>query len=400
MDFTLTAEQEQFRKEVRSFLTQEVKPHYDNPPLPGAHEYEDWYINLIKGLSKKIGAKGWFSMGWPQEYGGSPGTLMDQVIFKEEFGYYDNWGIPRQAVNMAGPTILLNGDDEQKQRLVPPIARGEQFWCQGYSEPEAGSDLAGIKTTAILEGDFFRVNGQKVWTSNATFCDRIFFLARSDPDAPKHRGISMLVADLQSPGITVRPITQMTGSSDDFTEVFFDNVMVPKENLIGDLHRGWYVAMGQLSGERSQIDFVSFLKRRLDDMTQYVGEARRDGSPLRDDPVTRDRLAEMHLEWQLAKLLNYRVVSLQMAGEDTSTAASVCKAVVGPLTQRMAATAIRVLGLHGQLGAYGEEAPRAPFAGRLMNFYLRAVSRTFNAGTHEIQQNIIATRGLGLPAGS
>ncbi len=397
MDLTFTEQEERFRGEVRDFIAREVKPHYEDPPLRGAHEYEEWHIALIKAIAKKLGARGWLSLGWPEEYGGTPSTVGQQLIFKEEMGYYENWGIPRQGINMVAPTLMLHGTDEQKARFLPAIARGEQWWCQGYSEPEAGSDLANLQTKAVVDGDFLRVTGQKIWTSRATYADWIFMLVRSDPDAPKHRGISFLLAEMDSPGILARPITNMTGASDDFSEVFFDDVRVPRTNLVGELNRGWYVAMGQLGGERSQIDFIATLRRCLDDLTTYVRGASRNGAPLARDPVTRHRLAELTIEWEAARLLNYRVVWMQSEGLDIGGAASQCKAAVGPLTQRIARTAAEIMKLDVQLGSYGEVEPRAPVQGRLMRFYQDAVSRTFNAGTHEIQLNIIATRGLGLP---
>ena len=397
MDFTFTQQDEAFRQEVRGFIDREVRPHYEDPPLNGAHEYEEWLIDLNKRLAKKLGARGWLGLGWPEEYGGRPATWAQQLIFKEEIGYYDNWGVNRQGINMAGPTILHNGTHEQKKRFLVPMTRGDAWWCQGYSEPGAGSDLAGLQTRADLEGDVFRINGQKIWTSNAMFSDWIFFLVRSDPNLPRHRGISLLAGDLHSPGVTRRPITQMHGASDDFTEIFFDDMRVPKDNLIGGLNQGWYVAMNQLSGERSQIEFVSALKRRIDDLARFIEESgvAHDGS----GAAVRQRFADLYVEWTVTRLMNYRVAWMAASGQNTGAAASQCKAMVGPLSHRVSQTAMRILGMHGQLGEYGERVPRAPLQGRLMTFYLRAVARTFNAGTHEVQLNIIATRGLGLPAG-
>ena len=399
MDYTLTPRQEGFRAEVRAFCEREIKPHYDDPPNIGPHAFEEWHIAFNKEVARKLGAKGWLGLGWPVQYGGTPGTIVDQMVFKEVLGYYESWGLPRQAVNMVAPTILAHGTEEQKRRFIPAIARGESWWCQGYSEPGAGSDLANVQTTAILEGDHFRVNGQKVWSSRGTYSDGAFCLVRSDPQVPKHKGISMLLVDMHTPGITTRPITQMTGNSDDFSEVFFDDARIPRDCLLGGLHKGWYVAMGQLSGERSQIDFVSTLKRRLDDLTEFVRDASLRGRPVRESLVARNRLADVYIEWHITRLINWRVGWLQSEGRDTSTAASICKGMVGPLSQHLGAVAMQTLGMYGQLGAYAEHAPRAPVQGRLMQWYLKAVSRTFNAGTNEIQKNIIATRGLGLPQG-
>lgn len=397
MKFTFTEREQRFRTEVRSFIHQEVKPHYDNPPRTGAQEYEAWYIAVIKRVARKLGARGWLALGLPEEYGGRPATPGEAIIFKEEMGYYESWGVPRQAVNMVVPTLLLHGTEDQKRRFLPAIARGEMWWCQGYSEPGAGSDLAALQTTALPDGDAFRVTGRKIWTSGACYADWVFFLARTDADAPRHKGISFLLAEMRTPGIGARPITQMHGASDDFAEVLFDEARVPRENLVGGLNQGWQIAMGQLGSERAQIDFVATLKRHLDDLTSYVKEAAPGGTPQRRRTHVRHRLADLHVEWEVARLLNYRVAWMHSAGLDPGAEASVCKVVVGTLSQRLAATAIQALGLYGQLGRYGEEAPRAPLGGKFMTYYLRSVSRTFNAGTHEVQKNIIATRGLGLP---
>ncbi len=399
MEFTFSPQEEQFRREVRGFFAREVAPHYEHPELAGAHAYEEWHIALIKAIARKLGARGWLGLGWPEEYGGRKATWKEQLIFKEEAGYYENWGIPRQAVNMAAPVILAHGSEEQKRRLLPPIARGESWWCQGYSEPEAGSDLANLQTRAAPDGDVFRVTGQKIWTSRATYADYIFFLARSDAQAQRHRGISFLVAEMGTPGIEARAITNMTGASDDFSEVFFTDAHVPRANWIGEEGRGWYLAMAQLGPERAQVDFIATLRRRLDDLTRYVGETTRNGRPLARDPLVRHRLVEMEIEWQMGRLMNYRVAWLAAMGEQAGAASSQSKAIVGPLTQRMARVAGQVMGLDMQLGGYGERAHRAPLEGRLLRFYLDSVSRTFNAGTHEVQLNLIATRGLGLPAG-
>lgn len=390
MEFAQTPAQEAFRQRVKDFIGKEIKPVYENPPRAGAEEYEQWYVSTIKGLGQKIADAGWLGIGWPEEYGGSPGTWQEQFIFKEEMGYYENWGLNRQGINMAGPVLLGSGTEKQKERFLPSMIKGQDWWCQGYSEPESGSDLASLSTKAERDGDYFRVTGQKIWTSQANFADWIFMLVRTDPDAPKHKGISMLLVDMHSPGVTVRPIVQMHGAMDE-NEVFFTDVLVPVENLVGEVNQGWYVAMNQLSGERSQIDFVSTLRHYLDDLASYIGER-----PIGTDPIARNMLADRYIECNIARLINYRVGWLQSTGGDVSAAASGCKAIVGPLSQRIMATGMRILGLHGQLGQYGEEVKNSPLHGKFMVWYLKSVSRTFNGGTHEIQLNLVASRGLGL----
>jgi alkylation response protein AidB-like acyl-CoA dehydrogenase len=270
------------------------------------------------------------------------------------------------------------------------ISRAEIFWCQGFSEPESGSDLASLQTRAVLDGDSYVVNGQKIWTSNAHHADWIFLLARTDPDAPKHRGISFFLVDMRSPGITVQPLINMTGGHG-FNQVFFDNVRVPRQNLVGEENRGWYIAATTLDFERSGINRIAAAVRVLDGLIDHV----RGSTSLKTEAI-RNQLAELKIEFDLGRMLAYRVAWMQSRKLIPNYEASMSKLFGSEVQQRLANFALNTLGLHGQL-AHGSRS--VLFDGRIEQYYLSTVSVTIAAGTSEVQRNIIATRGLGLPRG-
>jgi alkylation response protein AidB-like acyl-CoA dehydrogenase len=281
---------------------------------------------------------------------------------------------------------MLYGSDEQKKRFLPAILSGEEKWCQGYSEPGSGSDLASLQTRAVVDGDDFVVNGQKIWTSGAHRADWIFLLTRTDPDAPKHRGISYLLADMRSPGITVRPLVNMAGSHE-FNEVFFEDLRVPRKQLVGDLNRGWYVGMATMDFERSAIGGVAGNRRDLEDLVDMV-KALPGGTPSH----VRNEIADRQVEVDVTRMLSLRIIGIQESGGVPNYEASVAKLFTSELNQRMARTAVKALGLSGQ-------APRNAIQEKWKQAYLRTVSSTIAGGTSEIQRNIVATRGLGLPRG-
>jgi alkylation response protein AidB-like acyl-CoA dehydrogenase len=387
MDFRLSEEEEAFRKEVREFLRKEwtlTDYDLDNP--------EHW--DAAKELEKKLGAKGWLCMAWPKEYGGSSASHMHQLVFQEEIAYARAPVLNRQGVYMVGPCLMLQGTEEQKQRFLPPIARSEVVWCQGFSEPNAGSDLASLQTRAVLDGDDYVVNGQKTWCTRADRGDWIHFMVRTDPSAPKHRGISYLLADMRSPGISITPMIQMTGRAD-FFEVYFDNVRVPKANLVGPENEGWRVALTTLAFERSAIGAIVCQARQLlEDLAQFARETKRDGQPLIEDPMIGRKLAELTIETEVAQLLSHRVVWMASRGLVPNYEASVAKTFTTELEQRIANFGMHLLGLHGQLA---EGSKWAALEGRIQYEYLWTVGVTIYAGSNEIQRNIIATRGLDLP---
>ena len=387
MDFRLSEEEEAFRKEVREFLRKEwtlTDYDLDNP--------EHW--DAAKELEKKLGAKGWLCMAWPKEYGGSSASHIYQLVFQEEIAYARAPVLNRQGVYMVGPCLMLQGTEEQKQRFLPPIARSEVVWCQGFSEPNAGSDLASLQTRAVLDGDDYVVNGQKTWCTRADRGDWIHFMVRTDPSAPKHRGISYLLADMRSPGISITPMIQMTGRAD-FFEVYFDNVRVPKANLVGPENEGWRVALTTLAFERSAIGAIVCQARQLlEDLAQFARETKRDGQPLIEDSMIGRKLAELTIETEVAQLLSHRVVWMASRGLVPNYEASVAKTFTTELEQRIANFAMHLLGLHGQLA---EGSKWAALEGRIQYEYLWTVGVTIYAGSNEIQRNIIATRGLDLP---
>jgi alkylation response protein AidB-like acyl-CoA dehydrogenase len=284
---------------------------------------------------------------------------------------------------------MAYGTDEQKQRFLPPIARGEVTWCQGFSEPEAGSDLASVQTKAVRQGDSYVLNGHKVWTSGAERADWCHVLARTDTEAPKHKGISYFLVDMKSPGITCRPIAEMTGRAG-FYETFFENVVVPRANLLGEENRGWYVATSTLGLERSGMLRVGPVKRMLDDLVRFDSQK----VPLPFRGGVRTKLAEHAIEIEVGRLLAYRVAWMQDAGLPANYEASVSKAYNTEVAQRLANTAVNALSMNGLLHL---DEPRAPGDALTGFTYLLTAHWSISAGTNEIQRNIIAQRGLGLP---
>ena len=384
MDFHFTPEQEAFRTEVREFARREWQGEDGGEGGgPSAHE-------RAVEFRHKLAAKGWLTRAWPKEYGGMEASHLDQAIYSEEMSLAAAPGLD-MGVDRVGPTLMLFGNDEQKERFLGPISRGELNWCQGFSEPGAGSDLASLQTRATRDGDFFVINGQKIWTSNAHFADWIFCLARTDPDAPKHRGISFFLIDMKTPGISIRPLINMAGQHG-FNETFFDNVRVPKENLVGEENRGWYIAATTLDFERSGINRIAAATRTLHAIMDHV----RATPALRDRADIRHRLAELVLEFDLGRLLAYRVAWMQSQKQVPNYEASMSKLFGSEMQQRLANFAVDTLGLGGQL-LPGDA--RAPLGGRAALYYQTSVSLTIAAGTSEVQKNIIATRGLGLPRG-
>jgi alkylation response protein AidB-like acyl-CoA dehydrogenase len=396
MQFRFSPEEEAFRQEVREFLRRE----WSQEAAEGGAESPLGYgggrgLDEIRRFQKKLAQKGWLTLAWPREHGGLGAGIMKQVIFNEEMAYHR---APQQlgvGPDRVGPTIILYGSEEQKREHLPPIANADVIWCQGFSEPGAGSDLASLQTSAVEDGDYFVVNGQKIWTSLAHVADWMILLARTDPDAPKHRGISYFLLDMRTPGITVRPLVDMTGRHA-FNQVFFDNVRVPRKNLVGELNRGWYVAAATLDFERSGINRVMAGIRLYEELVDYARQTRRDGQPLLALPSVRHRLAELKIEFEVGRLLAYRVAWIQAQGRIPNQEASMSKLFGSELQQRLARAGMEMLGLGGQLRPGSKW---APMAGRIADYYLGAVSTTIAAGTSEVMRNIIAMRGLGLPRG-
>jgi len=413
MDFRDAPEDAAFRVEVKAFLGEQggsfgeaSGPNSDRASEEVARGGVDRF-GAYKEWMKKLAAKGWIAPAWPVEYGGAGMSVMQQFVFNEEMA---KARAPRPGgigVGFAGPTIIVYGNDEQKQAHLPGILSGEDVWCQGFSEPGSGSDLASLSTSAGKDGDDYVVNGQKIWTSGAQFAQRMILLARTDPAAPKHKGISYFLLDMKSPGVTVRPLVNMANTPG-FSEVFFDNVRVPAKDLLGEENRGWYVATTTLDFERSSIGASIAQQHGVEDMILFVREQRtvnseqgRNGRGL--DPSVRMELAERSIEAETARLLSYRVITMQHRGLVPNHEASAVKLYAAELSQRVASTGVKVAGLYGQLdrdskaGAEAATNRYAPNKGRFMRSYLNAVSATIAGGTGEVNRNIIAGRGLGLP---
>ena len=391
MDFAWSAEEETFRGEIRAFLQAEL------PEGWGVTQFwdpdDDAQFAFAHAFTQKLGKKNWLAVSWPHEYGGLDWPFWKQFIFNEELAHFDAPVVGRNATRFLGPTVMRYGTEEQKKQHLPGILSGETVWCQGYSEPNAGSDLGSLQTRAVQDGDEFVINGQKIWTSMAHHSQWIFMLARTDPEAPKHRGISYFLVHMHTPGITVKPLIDMSNGHH-FNEVYFENVRVPRSGLLGELNRGWYMATTTLSYERSGIEGPAAAARYVRLLTQYAQETQRHGKPLAEDPLLRQRLGQLATEVEVARALAWRIASIQTRGDIPGPEAPALKVFGSELFQRIAQTGMQMLGLYGQL----ESASKwAPLAGAIERLYLVSVSRTIAAGTSEIQRNIIAERGLGLP---
>jgi alkylation response protein AidB-like acyl-CoA dehydrogenase len=402
MDFHDSPEDAAFRREVQAFLAAELPKGFGQPKGPAKAQEDSLRsgvdrFGLYKDWMKKLAARGWIAPAWPKEYGGADMSIMQQFIFNEEMA---KARAPRPGgigVGFAGPTIISYGSDEQKRAHLPGILSGEAVWCQGFSEPGSGSDLASLQTKAVKDGDDYIVNGQKIWTTGAQFAHRMILLARTDPEAPKHKGISYFLLDMKSPGVSVQPLVNMAGTSG-FSEVFFEDVRIPRKDLLGEENRGWYVATTTLDFERSSIGAAIAQMTQVEDLILFLKE--RSGAGVVLHPTVKLELAERSIEAETARLLSYRVVTLQNKGQVPNHEASTAKLFASELSQRVAETGVRVVGLYGQLDRDREDGATkryAPQNGRLMRAYLNAVSSTIAGGTSEIQRNIVAQRGLGLP---
>ena len=391
MDFRFTPEDEEFRQEVREFIKQELPPDWEGG---GRYpEEDDWDFTVQ--IRKKMADKGWLTMHWPDEYGGQAASQVRSAIFSEELTYNRTPGRDIFGVRMLGPTLMIHGSEEQKQTHLPPVARGEIQWCQGYSEPQSGSDLASLSTRAVVDGDDFVISGSKIWTSMAHRAEWIMLLTRTDVDAPKHRGISFILVDMKSPGVQVRPIINMANRHE-FNEVIFDNVRVPRRNVVGEENRGWYVAVTLLDFERSGIDYSANARRLLEETLQYATETKRKGIPLAETGWVRDALADRFIECEVARLMAFNVAYMQGQGLVPNKEASMSKVFGSETVQRVTKTSMDILGMYGALDRNDKW---APLKGRIQENWMSAFSGTIAAGTSEIQRNIIASRGLDLPRG-
>ena len=385
MNFVWTSEEQGFRQRVVDF----IEANWDVADGDDAEGAEDEAFERYRTFEKALSEHGWLTMAWPKEYGGGGASPMEQMIFKEEAATH---GAPTGGggVSLVGPTLMIHGTEEQKSEHIPRIANAEVVWAQGYSEPGSGSDLASLQTRAVRDGDEYVINGQKIWTSGAHHADWIHVLTRSDPDAPKHRGISYFMVNMRTPGITVRPLQQMHGAHG-FNETFFEDVRVPAGNIIGEENRGWYVATTTLDFERSGVQRAANVLRAFGRLMEHL-----DGSAALLTNVQRHTLADTATETEVGRFLGYRVGWMQSKGLVPNYEASMSKAFNSELGQRNARRGINILGL---AGALKPQSQHAVMGGMFCQLYMSTVPSTIAAGTSEIQRNIIATRGLGLPRG-
>ena len=388
MRFNHDVNVENFRQEVRQFIDEELASEKERlkPAAQKERTNEEEY-DYVMGFQQKLAEKGWLAMAWPEEYGGGGASHMRQLVYNEEMAYAS---APNMSMGIAwvGPSLMLYGSDEQKNYYIPRIANADDWWCTLYSEPGAGSDLAAMQTRATRDGDDYVINGQKIWTSGGHLADWGWLAARTDPDAPKHKGISMFMLDMKSPGITVRPLINM-GEKHSFNEVFFENVRVPASQLVGEENRGWYHLAVALDFERSGVGAYANGRRTVERLIELAKE---NYSLVERRPSVRQQLAERTIEVNTGTFLAYRVASMQAQGMVPNHEASASKLFGSELSQRIASTGMHLL---GQFGLLRGASPRV-IADQGQS-YLQAASSTIAAGTSEIQRNIIATRGLGLP---
>jgi len=394
LDLRFTEAEEAFRREVRDFVKKELPPKYERTVMHGGETEEEW--DFVKKFTRKLGEKGWIAIWWPKEYGGLEGTDIQYLIFNEEMAYYRAPRMDGGGSGIVGPTILVHGTPEQKKRYLPSIARGEVMWIQCFSEPGFGSDSAGIQTKAVEDGDSYVINGQKTWISFGLHGDLCYMTTRTDPNVPKHKGISMFLVDMKTPGIEVRPIKNMVGA-DCFCEVYFDNVRVSKDNMLGPKNGGWLVMMTILSFERGTLaSLAGSMRRNLDDLVAFAKQTSFNGKTLASDPMVRQRLADMAIGVNVARLLTYRTVWMQGKGLVPTYQASMAKLFSDEMNFEMARAGTEIMGLYGQLAW---KSKKAPINGEFAGNYLNNLGCLFAGGTPEIQRNILALVGLGLPRG-
>jgi len=388
MDFKFTEEQERFRQEVRDFLEEEIRQGTFKPSC------DAWIQGYSPEFTKKVARRGWIGLTWPKEYGGQGRSNIDRFILTEEMLRYGapaacHWFADRQI----GGSIIAFGTEEQKKELLPRILRGEAYVGLGMSEPEAGSDLASLQTRATEDGDDYIIDGQKMWTSCARFMNYIYLVARTDPEAPRHRGISEFIIEANLPGVTITPTIDITGS-EAWGEVFYDGVRVSKKHLIGEKNRGFYQILNQLDYERAGLERLMGNYSLFDAIIQFTRETKRGGKPLAEDTLIRHKLAQLQIEFEVGRLLTYRVALVIDEGRAPNWEAAMTKAYSTAFEQHLATTATEILGLYGQLVA---ESKWAPILGMAPHSYLGATGYSLQAGTSEILRNIVALRGLGLP---
>jgi len=387
MDFASSQAEERFRSDLRAWLEA-------NPPAAEPSALAAW-VAQGKAWQRRLYEAGWCGVHWPAAYGGRGASLIEQIIFQEEMARARAPQLINLAgLTMGGPVLIAHGTEAQKQRHLQKILAADEIWCQGFSEPNAGSDLAALKTRAVLDGDDFVVNGQKVWTSFARYADWCMLLVRTDVEAPKHKGITFLLVDMHSPGVTVRPLRQISGD-EDFNEVFFEDVRVPRANVVGAVNGGWDITIATLMHERQTLTYSRQLQSRVA-LEDLLDLARRwpAGAPLAAQPLARQHLAAAVIDSTAMKYTALRNLTGVLRGGTPGPEGSVEKLFWSEMYQRMLENFVALTGPYGQLLV---GSPHALDEGRWPHLMLYSRGRTIAAGSSEIQRNIIAERVLGLP---
>jgi alkylation response protein AidB-like acyl-CoA dehydrogenase len=394
MDLNYTEPELAFRDELRAWLHSNIPDDWKSRSASGESMEENFAY--LRAWQKKVHEGGWAGVSWPREYGGRGATLIEQVIFHEEMA---RAAAPPLAnvlgLGLIGPTIIAHGTEEQKQRYLSRILSAEEIWCQGFSEPNAGSDLASLSTEARRDGDCFVVNGQKVWNSYGWAADWCELVTRTESSASKHRGLTVLLVDMHSPGVEVRPLRQMTGESE-FNEIFFHDVRVPVDNALGAVNDGWNVALGTLMHERATLGagLHVLYKRQFDRLVELAQTICRNGQPATHDPVLRQKLAQIYSEIEIMRVNQMRSISRVSQNGTPGPEGSLQKLFWSELNQRFQQVAQEVLGPFAQL----EKGSEFAFDdGQWAYSYLRARGNTIEAGTSEVQRNIVGHFVLGLP---
>ncbi len=407
MDWEDNKEQAGFRSKVQSVIESKLPKRYKrmSKEFFKATVYR-WAVDRVSENTDErkdasewfdaISEEGWVAPHWPKEFGGGGFSPMEQYIYNAEMAKAN---VPTVGSNvgigMLGPALIVHGTDDQKNKFLPPILKGEVVWSQGFSEPGAGSDLASLTTRAVRDGDEFVINGQKIWTSHAHYADNVFMLVRTDPDAPKHRGISMLVMDIKTPGLSVNPIIDM-GWGHHLNETFWEDVRIPSDQIVGEENRGWYVGMTLLDNERSNITGAINMQRQIVDMITYCSDEDTKGRINHFDSI-RQEVADRYIESAVMMNFSLRIITIQDAGQVPNYEASIAKMFGSEAAQRTARTGTKVFGLYSNL--WNNEDSRSPMETMFTRDYVRSIPGTIAAGSSEIQRNVIATRGLGLPRG-
>jgi len=402
MDFSLTPEQEQFAREFNEYLDEHLTPelraeseifmNMNKETDPGTFRRGEYGGPLSKEFIRRLGADGWLGVGWPVEYGGQGRSIMEQHLFYEAI-WAHRAPFPVLTLNAVGPTLMKHGTEEQKKEFLPRILKGELEVAIGYTEPDAGTDLASLKTSAVLEGDEYVINGQKIFTSIAHIADYFWIAVRTDPDpARKHKGLSIFFVDMDTPGIRIDPIYTLGGHR--VNTVYMKNVRVPRSCLVGEENKGWSLIVAQLEHERFSLVPSSPMSKRIRETVKWAKENSIDGAPVIDRPGVRERLAGLLAEVEILKLLNFQVVDNMARGKMVWAESSAVKVFGSELNIRINHELLDIMGLSGQLQT-GDE--RAPLNGLVESHFRDDLLFTFAGGANEIQRDIIAMVGLGLP---